>query len=449
MKGGVKSIKILVLILILIFVAAWSDSGWAEEGQAEILKRLDDLTRTVQKQQEMLKQQAEEIQTLKGMLKQQETAAESNRRKITEVDQKTAKKAGWTDRLDLSTDLRLRYEGILNRQAGNNEIDDRHRFRIRWRVFGDYRLSDGLSLHSMVMTGSGSWFNNGTSSRNWQPGRTSNQTMDDEFSQKDIYIGRMYAAWKPAAVPGLEINAGKFKNTFLNTDIMWDPDVNPEGASERYQWTWGKARPFIHLGQMVVAENNRTEDAYLFVYQAGSEFNLGKDIKWTLAASYYDWQNLDKSDLSQVENSAAGNTINAVGDYLYYYKLVQGITFLDFKVGGLPVRLWLDYIVNTAEELPENGDTAWSTGFTLGKTKKKGDWAFYVKYAQIESDAVVGAVADGDFYGTNRTGYKVQAQYQLADPVQMALSWFQTDALNGPEDSEDRIQLDFIFRFGP
>jgi len=446
MNSGGKSIK--SFILILLFVTAWSGKVWAEEGQAEILRRLEELTRTVQKQQEMLKQQAEEIQTLKGMLKQQEAAAESNLRKITEVDQKTAKKAGWTDRLDLSTDLRLRYEGIYNRKVGAAEDEDRHRYRFRWRIFGDYRLSDGLSLHSMLNTNSGAWFNSGNASRNWQPARTANQSMDDEFNQKGIYIGRIYASWKPSAAPGLAIDAGKFKNSFLHTDIMWSSDVNPEGASERYEWTWGRAKPFIHLGQMVVAENNRTEDAYLLVYQVGSELQLSKNVKWTLAASYYDWQNLNKSDMARVENSNNGNTLNAAGNYLYYYKLIEGITFLDLKVGGWPLQLWLDYIVNTAEGLPEDADTAWSVGFQLGKPKKKGDWAIYVKYAQIESDAVVGAINDASFYGANRTGYKVQVQYQVADPVQVALAWFQTDALNGPENSEDRIQLDFIFRFG-
>jgi len=33
-----------------------------------------------------------------------------------------------------------------------------------------------------------------------------------------------------------ELVMGKFANTFVHTDIMWDPDVNPEGFYEKYSF---------------------------------------------------------------------------------------------------------------------------------------------------------------------------------------------------------------------
>ncbi|MDY6851371.1 MAG: putative porin, partial [Thermodesulfobacteriota bacterium] len=449
-KPGVKLTITGIMILIsgLIFSLAASGPVFAEESRDDILRRLEELTRTVNRQQETLRRQAEAIRVLREKLESQEAASKSGRTRPDQAAQKTKEKSKRQDRLSLSTDLRLRCESIANRKAGGAELDDRNRVRMRWRIFGDFKVADGLSLHSMLTTSSGKWFDNGTGSRSWQPGRTANQTMDDEFNNKDVFLGRMYVTWKPKPAPGLEITAGKFKNTFLTTDIMWDSDVNPEGIYERYQWGRGHVRPFIHFGQMVVAENNRTDDAYLFIRQIGSEFLLGKKAKLTLAASHYDWQDLNQSNMSQVQGSSAGNSLGADGKYLYEYELVHGLTFLDFRLGGLPVKLWLDYIINTADDVPDGQDTAWSTGFMLGKAKKKGDWALSLKYAGIESDAVVGAVIDGDFYGTNRIGYKVQGRYQILDPVQFRLSWFQTDALDGPENKEDRFQADLIFKFG-
>ena len=421
----------------------------------QVLDKLDKLSSTVDAQQKLLKEQDAEIKRLKQQLAEQGKTAKQNQDTIAKVAQETQKatpaqsiKDLLGDKFSFSTDVRLRYEGLYNRDAGGTDLDDRNRFRIRWRIFGGYKVTDELSLHSMLTTSSGSWFENGSNSRAWQPGRTSNQTMDDEFNNKDVFIGRIYATYKPNWLDGLEITAGKFKNTFLQTDIMWDPDVNPEGIYEKYQYDgWSKVKPFFQFGQMAVSENNKTDDAYLLLWQAGATFKLPADISWTLAASYYDWNNLDQSDMSLIQGSSAGNSVGADGNYLYEYKLAEVITFLKFKPCGIPLQLWFDYIVNTASDVPDGDDTAWSTGFMLGKAKKKGDWAIYFKYAEIDPDALVGAVSDGDFYGTNRKGYKVQGRYQLYDPWQLRLSWFQTDTKEGPSNSEDRLQLDMIFMF--
>lgn len=443
-----------LIILAALGVMLCAPPAWAAKLD-DVLQKLEKLTATVESQQKLLEAQAQEIDRLKGELGKQSVETAVTKAKVDEVEKKAdspvtlAKiKDAIGDKFAFSTDLRLRYEGLYARNNGGVDLDDRNRFRIRWRVFGDFQATDELAMHAMLTTSSGSWYDNGSNSRNWQPGRTSNQTMDDEFNNKDVFVGRIFATYMPKWLPDLEIGAGKFKNTFMHTDIMWDPDVNPEGAYERYQYKgWKTVQPFVHFGQMAVSENNKTEDAYLFLWQAGAEVNLPADVKWTVAGSYYDWTNLNKSDMSKIEGTSAGNSVGADGKYLYEYRLAEAITFLEFKVANLPLKLWFDYIINTASNVPTDNDTAWSTGFLLGKAKKKGDWAIYFKYAEIEPDAVVGAIADGDFYGANRKGYKVQGQYQLYDPWQIALSWFQTDSMVGPEESEDRLQLDMIFKF--
>jgi hypothetical protein len=447
--------KIRLAWFLAFGVGAWllACAGPADADRlGRVMEQLERLSDTVEAQQKLLESQAVEIERLKSELAAQGKSTQQTKADLQKVAQEKSRiptvKEVLGDRFKFSTDLRLRYEGLYDRRHGDSDLDDRHRWRIRWRMFGSYQVTDELSLHSMLTTSSGSWLDDGKNSHNWQPGRTSNQSMDDEFNNKNVFIGRIYATYLPKWAPGLEVTAGKFKKSFLHTDIMWDPDVNPEGVYERYQYKgWKTFQPFVHLGQMVVSENNKTDDAYLFIYQAGAQIKLPAGIKWTVAGSYYDWTGLDNSNMSNVEGSSAGNSLGEGGLYLYDYKLLQGITFLDFKLAGIPIQLFFDYIYNLGDDVPSDNDTAWATGFMVGKAKRKGDWALYLKYAEIEPDALVGAVTDGDFFGTNRQGYKVQVRYQLFDPWQARLSWFQTDSMVGDENSENRLQLDMIFFF--
>ncbi len=444
-----RELAIVGAVVLALCLAGTASAAARKDANAEVLKRLDEMQKALQSQQELLQRQAAEIETLKGQLGQQKQATTENKAKIEQVAQakpKVTTKDILGDRFKFSTDLRLRWEDEFGRKQSGKDIEDRNRFRIRWRIFLDAKATDEFSLHGMLTTSSGSWFSSGSNSRNWQPGRTSNQTLDDEMNNKNIYIGRIYGSYEPKWMPGLEITGGKFKNTFMHTDIMWDPDVNPEGIYERYQFKgWKIVQPFVHFGQMVASENNTAEDATLLLWQAGAEVNLPAGIKWAVAGSYYDWNNLNKSDMSKVEGNSSGNSVDKNGLYVYDYKLLQGITYLDFKLASLPARLYFDYINNQASDVKKG--TAWAAGFKLGQNKKKGDWSLFFKYAEIEADAVVANLADGDFWGSNRKGWKGQAIYTLLDPIDASLSFFQTDVMDGAENYENRMQLDLTYRF--
>lgn len=446
MFGFKLSIPKFMLILTAVLSTMLNQAPALANGPDPLARQVEELSRIVKQQQQILKKQAAELERLRQRVGAMQAAPAAPVKGAALAAAPPPAKSSWANRFKFSTDLRLRWENFTGRKVDGEDLADRNRFRIRWRLYSDVTLTDELSLHGMLTTSSGKWFEDG--GRNWQPGRTSNVTMGEEMNNKNVFIGRIYATYIPKWAPGLELVGGKFKNTFLHTDIMWDPDVNPEGFYQRYQYNGFKRfKPFVHLGQMVVAENNRDSDAWLFLWQAGAIIEPIDGFKWTLAGSYYNWVSLDKSDMSQVDGNAAGNTVTEDDQYAFEYRLVQGITTLEFKLASIPVMLWLDYINNVADGVPSGHDTAWSTGFMLGRAKKKGDLALYFKYARIESDAVVGAIADGDFYGSNRQGYKVQVRYQIVDPLQFRVSWFQTDVIDGTENKENRLQMDMIFKF--
>ena len=441
--------------------------SFAAMSSEDMLNKLNELSTIIQKQQqeiEMLKQelnnQKESINQVKETQKEEitTTVKTETEEKSKEWSEKIPK---WIKDTKVSGDLRLRYEGLYNREERQadgsiKDLPTRDGFRIRARLFFDSNISDEVSTQFMLCT------NQDTN----QEATTTNQTFTDDFNDKGIYLHRAFATYKPNWLKKLELAGGKFKNTFLHTDIMWDPDVNPEGFYEYYQYPWwANFKPFVQLGQMVVNEvKNETDDAALFIYQAGFDWNIGK-VKWTLAGSYYDWANLENSKYLHEANyrSGGGNSfiLDANGNlqYAYDYNLWEGISYVKFKLGEIPTTLIFDYIINTADNVPGDQDTAYYVGFDLGKAKKKGDWSIGYKYARIERDAVIGSMNDQDFYGANRKGHKVKFNYMVLDRLRFDAAFFYTDPVNDWNSSdvtfsknkerehEDRVQTDLIFNF--
>lgn len=426
----------------------------------EIIDRLDALTQIVAQQQE-------EIQCLKQQLESQKSAVKEAGKKegagperaaVEQPDKK--KKTDWTERVKLSGDLRLRYEGIFNREqrqtdGSTKDLPNRDRYRLRARLFVDGKISDEINAHFMICTNQDSN----------KEATTTNQSFSHDFNDKDIYLHRAYAIYKPNWLKGLELTAGKFKNTFTHTDIMWDPDVNPEGIYERYQYHgWNAFAPFVHLGQLAVNEENlQANDASLFIYQGGFDWQIGP-VKWTLAGSYYDWGNLENTEYLHAANykGGGGNTYYSDGttlQYRYDYKLFQAVTFVGFKLGNVPAKLIFDYIKNTADNIPDDHDTAYYAGFNLGQSKQKGDMNLAYKYARIERDAVIGSLNDQDFYGANRKGHKLSFGYMFLDNVKFGAAYFYTDPVTAwvpasanwsneqAREHEERFQGDLIFSF--
>ncbi|MCJ7809999.1 MAG: putative porin, partial [Desulfobulbaceae bacterium] len=218
---------VLVASLILVL---FSQFGFANVTNEEVLKRLNDLSEVIQKQQE-------EIRNLKQQLEQQKNAiqeaGENQKEQIKEVVKAETKEVEkswrdklpeWTNRIHLAGDFRLRFEDIwgrdqLQKDGSTKSLESRERVRFRFRFYIDGKISDEIMTHFMLVTNQDIY----------QQAPTSNQTFGFVFNDNPFWIGRAYATYKPKWLEGLEVGAGKFRMNFYHTDIMWDPDVNPEG----------------------------------------------------------------------------------------------------------------------------------------------------------------------------------------------------------------------------
>jgi len=63
---------------------------------------------------------------------------------------------------------------------------------------------------------------------------SANQTESGQFGQKALWIDEAYLQWK--ATPNIKLVGGRMSNPFYQlyaSDVMWDPDLKPEGYSEK------------------------------------------------------------------------------------------------------------------------------------------------------------------------------------------------------------------------
>jgi polyhydroxyalkanoate synthesis regulator phasin len=148
-------------------------------------------------------------------------------------------------KLELYGDVRVRYE---QRQAvtpvGTSMELDRFRYALRLGLRGD--LFDdvyfGLRLE--------------TSTNPRSPWVTFGSSSPDPFgkSNSGINVGQAYLGWR--AGDWLDITAGRMPNPLYTTPMVWDPDLNPEGAAERLKYTVGNADLYTTFGQFVYQDNN-------------------------------------------------------------------------------------------------------------------------------------------------------------------------------------------------
>lgn len=338
--------------------------------------------------------------------------------------------SAWADKVALQGDLRYRYENIDQETSAN----ERNRQRLRARAAIVAKPQDNLEVGFGLST-----------SEDGDP-ISSNQTIGNGGSRKDIYLDLAYFNW--AALPGLNVTGGKFKNFLYRPGkhtLLWDGDWNPEGFGATY--TKG---PFFGsvLGTWLESDSNKTEE-FTWGVQAGIAQPLTDSVKLTAGAGYFSFNTAGKGTFYGPDDSFRDNSFDPLtNEYLYDYNEIEGFAELAFKVGGLPASVFADYVKNTdADEY----DTGWATGVILGAAKAKGTWEVSYAYQDLDPDAVFALLTDSDFGGggTDNKGHVLRGAYAITDKWNVAGSYFMNtiDQNTGTEQDYDRLQLDLNFKY--
>lgn len=197
--------------------------------------------------------------------------------------------------IELFGDVRLRYERRSAIDPAGQSIDlDRLRYAVRLGLRGD-AFDDfyyGLRLETASNPRS-PWVTLGA-----------NDSGSGVFSKAGggISVGQVYLGWHPGE--WLDVTLGKMPNPLYTTPMVWDSDLNPEGAAERLKYTIGQADLFLTFGQFLYQDTNPTQAApgffnplyvnagdlpFMFVYQGGFNFHITPKINLKFEPALYQY----------------------------------------------------------------------------------------------------------------------------------------------------------------
>ncbi|RLU06505.1 hypothetical protein CS078_20885 [Pseudomonas prosekii] len=352
------------------------------------------------------------------------TAKKTN--ELSSFDQKLA----WAAKTQFKGDVRFRQETVKNDGVSNTGDQDRQRVRVRLGAYTE--INPQVSTGIRIATGSDN------------DSRSTNQSLDNNFTKKDIWLDQGYVDYHPTAIKDLHLIGGKMAQPWVSTgDIIWDSDISPEGLAATYQHALGPVELFGSAGHYTLKDNVDGEgkqfrhDLRLYAGQLGARFAITDNLKMTLGGSVYGYDNDDNTTTLAINGNSAGEE----------FKLYEGFGALD--IGGLPVPLSLYGQIVNNKDASNDQDMGWLAGV---KTKFYGFGVDY-NYRDVQRNAVVGAFTDSDFANgfTGSRGSKVKVSYELDKNFALGATYFmaKSDYTNATvRDSKiNTLQLDAEAKF--
>jgi len=399
-----------------------------------------------------------------------------------EATRKVSFASDWSERIRWGGDIRLRYQAdmfgegnaLFKNPANPNKVmnttEDRQQARIRARLLVEAKVNDHVDAAVRLASGSSS-----------SPIST-NDNLGDHFAKDDVWIDQAYLKIKP--VEDLVIWGGRFPNPFFSTDLVWDNDLNFEGAALQYKTKLTRTvRPFAALGGFAIQEVELSDqDKWLLAAQIGAEVDITSKVQAKAGLSFYDYHNIvgerntlgtpGLNDFTSPQFQQKGNTlidIDPTAGELYAlasdFRLVNLTGQLDMGFWD-PVRivLFADYVRNIGFDFEEvrartlldktkisEEVDGYQFGLLVGHRaiREFGQWRTGLTYRYLESDAVVDAFTDSDFHGggTNAQGWILRGEYGLWNDFWLGLQWITADEISGPPNAIDTLQMDLNARF--
>ena len=433
--------------------------------------------------EEMLKSMRE-----RGIITQ-EVYEDAYRREAVYQATQRAKEAlpGWMQGWTVGGDLRIRYD----RQdwgddlgpgqvfvVGDDNIDtdapaggtgrgfgERDRLLLRVRLGVEKQLGEqfqvGVRIGTAAATdfGSNIGFNGNQDTFNRviaANSRSGNVELGDYFSGKPIWLDRGYVRYTPFFAKTFHLVGGKIPNPFHSgrnpaENLVWDPDINPDGFSAQYAfdfvpdrlWLDAAAGYFIldEIGNVTIdvppaqsvtiAPNYDDGDPSMWGAQLGL---TGRPVDWLSAnarVAYYDLFHLDTGFVAYANDTGNGgdavdgdpllvlvgpaNPLFTSGTSRGRLKQLTADGFLSFTPFGeryriQPFFLWSKILTASSE------NQAWAAGVELGDRDLL---KLSFLYGQVERNGTVGIFTDSEIFDgfTNVEGWYAAIERSLTEHV--------------------------------
>ena len=373
--------------------------------------------------------------------------------------------------LRMSGDLRFRYEAFRNQ--GFDALltpPDRNRLRVRARLALDGTINKNFDWGLKLATGI------------FTDPISSNQTLTDFYERKPFALERAFIRYDSRGDQvGVQLVAGKFEPTFRRTQMVWDDDVNVEGASEALYF---KSHSPLRQVKLVAFELPFNEvaagkDGVLYGGQVQTDWQFSSKVSANANVAYYDWNHADQvvtglgalatqvnggitngAGFTGNQNGALGTTNrlvrNAAGQpvgFLAGFNLVDVLGNLTWQATGrFPVSFVFDYVHNATGRVSDEKDGFWLGG-QVGQLKEKGDWLFSYAFTRIEQDAVLVPFNFSDILPSNSRAHMPTIGYQIANGVTLQWNGLYSQRVNhviltSPFNRyANRNQFDVIYKF--
>ncbi len=378
----------------------------------------------------------------------------------------------WLSKFTPLGDVRVRQEGFYE-----NGANARNRERVRARFGFTFAPMDEVSSTVRLATG------------NSNDPISTNQSFENTFTGKPIHLDWAYLTVKPGKTfnlrPGLfTIMGGKMPTTVYKvSELVWDDDLSPEGATEIINFIDQKEGFFRNLRltgvQWVVDEISNDQDPWIGGAQLATDTAIGSTATWSAGVADYHYSNMNSvaekyfnkytnpptnTQSNSSYNSSLANsndvTKNANGlitGYKYGSNILNANSELNFANPfgiGLPAGVFGDLAYNTQAS---NRNLGFYVGAGIGKAgkgwysdslKNQGDWGASYTFARVEKDAVVSIFSYSDLaYGqakatqsgsTNVIAHIVRFDYMLFPNFQLTAK---AHAINALDVSESNAHL--------
>ncbi len=351
--------------------------------------------------------------------------------------------AKWYDRLKVSGDVRMRYEGFSQQGAFDDGRRDRFRFRLRAGL--EAPLTDALTASFQLRNG------------DRDDPVSNNTTFEGAFQPKEFNLGEVYLEARLS--PAVALIGGKFdpKDWWTVSDFQWDDDVTVEGLMARLEfgggdgaWRGIKLVPYTYL----LEESGAGREAYVFGLQARADLAVGAHGALGLGAGFDLWDNPQAVADLTLTRALGGNPVTNLLD-------ASGRLVSDFEILNLfaewrhraskrwPITVNLFYYQNLgARGVAADEDTAYFARLQAGDSREPGQLALRYSYYDAEPDALFYVFTQSD---TSRASdveaHRFDLRVGFIARSYFNLTWYHTRSSLAEGESLDRWQVDYNVRF--
>lgn len=305
-------------------------------------------------------------------------------------------------------------------ERDNDDIKKRVRHRIRARFGIKALIGDDAAVVFQLASGSDDLV-------------SSNQTLTDAFSSKNVTFDLAYAEYKPPIFgKKFTFQAGKVILPFHRpgaTELLWDNDLRPEGLTVFVSNRIGSIATKMLGGLYILKERENDDESEMLTGQFVVEYAL-QDNREPLkfGVGYFHLTGI-KDRMPLFGNDFFGNSSYSDGTierHSFEYRELELFSEVSLQWRGRPIVLIADLVVNT---FLKDDDVGWLAGFKYGNLDRRGSWQLRYNYRRVEKDALYGTFTNSNFGdgGTDVKGHLIKFLFALEQNITIRSSYYHNE----------------------